>query len=398
MLRNLSFLVPLLLASPLAAQLELRGDFGDTTYEIGGSLTVLGESRGDAAYGSPVLDGGSELMARASVNFAFDFDEYFTGYMDLYAGESDSYAFKDSDFAELYVDLHKLFGDYSVRLGRMHFDLGDGRLVSSSPWLFERNSFDGLAVRDELSEGYWQAWHTQAAGGPTNPLGDDFSGFFATVPLGDLSDIEAYVLRRDQGPTDLEEYTFAFRWFGQTTNGLEWSAFGALQDGSDGTRELLSHAFAVTLRKKLDYGHGIGVELAYAKGDDDSAHDRKRYSPVYIDQHRFNGRADVVAFSNLIDLALLYWLDWNERWSFHVDGHSFSRQSNHDSVYLGHDLAAVAPASTSNAIGYEFDVYCEGIISDHLALDFGGAIFSPLGSLPSDEEQLWLFLQIVFNF
>ena len=354
--------------------------------------------RNDAELGTPSVTTGRDTVGRVGLHLDVDFDEYFNAYLDLYTGLSDTYTSRESDIAEFYLDFHKFLGDYSVRLGRMHFDLGDGRLVSRSPWRYERNSFDGISVSDVLTTGGWTAWHTRAAGGPTNLLDDDFSGFFVSSEVGDWSDIEGYVLRRAEGSTDLEELTFALRWSGQTNNGLEWSAFGAIQDGDQGSMEILSHALALTVRKKLDYGHGVGAEFALAKGNDEKLGDRKRYSPVYIDQHKFNGRADIVAFSNLIDFAVMYWLDWNERWSFHVDGHSFSRQSNHDNVYLGYDVAAVAPASSSNAIGYELDVYCEGIISDHFSLDFGGAIFSPLASLPSDDEQLWLFMQIVFNF
>lgn len=398
MLRNLSILSLLLFASPLSAQVQLSGEFGDATYQLGGSLNMRGEVRRDTHYGSPVLSESNDFMARAAIDMNVDFDEYFNAFINVYAGAEDDYSRGDAGISELYLDMHKLFGDYSLRLGRQQFELGDGRLVSKSPWRFEQNSFDAIRVSSVFNTNPWQVWHSRAALGPTNVLDDNFTGFFGDFEVNQDSSIEAYVLRRAEGSTDLEELTFAFRWHGQTTNGLEWSAFAAMQDGDDGAREILAPAFALTLRKKLDMGHGIGVELAFANGNDDKASDRKRYSPVYIDQHRFNGRADVIAFSNVIDMAVMYWLDWNERWSFHVDGHSFSRQSNNDSVYLGHDVAAVTPASTSNAIGYELDTYCEGVISDHLSLDFGAAIFAPLASLPSDDEQFYLFIQLVFNF
>jgi len=398
MLRNLCILSLLLLASPLSAQVQLSGDLGAASYEFGGDIIFRSRVRGDSALGANSVIPSRDSIGRVGLHLNVDFDEYFNAYIDIFAGNGDVYTRNENDIAELYLNFNKLLGDYSLRFGRMEFDLGDGRLVSSSPWLYERNSFDGLSVTDTFTTGGWQAWHSRAAGGPTNILNDTFSGIYASSDLGSDSQIEAYALRRAQGSTALEELTFAFRWSGHTTNGLEWSAFGALQDGKDGSLEVLAQAFAITLRKKLDYGHGVGFEFALAKGNDNKIGDRKRYNPVYIDQHRFNGRADIVAFSNLIDIAVMYWLDWNERWSFHIDGHSFSRQSNFDNVYLGYDVVAVTPASSSNAIGYELDVYCEGIISDHFSLDFGGAVFSPLASLPTSDEQLSLYVQIAFNF
>lgn len=399
MLRNLlPTLVALALASPLLAQEAMLPDAGDASYQLNGSLTLKGEARNDSALGASSVTAGRDVFARAGLEFGMDIDEYFFAFGEIFAGDGDRFAEHDAGIAQLYIDLNHLLGSYTVRVGRQTFHLGDGRLVSDSPWTYEPNAFDGIMVRDDLSGGSWQAWHSKAASGPTNVLDDDFSGIFLEAPIGDSSQVEGYFLRRSQPDNDLEELTFAFRLAGETVHGLEWSAFGAWQDGEDASKEVLAQAFAITLRKRLDYGHGVGFELALAKGNDDKGTDRKRYSPVYIDQHAFNGRADIVAFSNLVDLAILYWLDWNERWSFHVDGHSFARQSNHDFVYLGHDAVAVTPASTSNAIGFELDAYCEGVISDHLTLDFGGAIFSPSGSIQATDEQFWLFMQIVFNF
>ncbi|MHC4823784.1 MAG: alginate export family protein [Planctomycetota bacterium] len=344
--------------------------------------------------------GGTEdaFMTRAAVDLDFSFHRYLSGSMEAFAAIEATGTTDTEDLQQLFLDFDQFLGDYTLRLGRMQFDLGDGRVVSSIPWLLERNSFDGLQVSS--MQGGWdlRGWHTIAANGPSDTFDDTFTGFYGSTPLGKDEVFETYFLRRAQTMTDLEEFTAALRWAGETNNGLVWDLFGAYQDGTDAGLEVVAYAIAASLRKKLDYGHGVGMDLAIAKGNDDNTSHRKRYAPVYIDQHKFNGRADVVAFSNLIDIAFLYWLDWNERWSFHVDYHDFSRQSDSDLVYLGYDVTGVTPASTSTNIGRELDIYCEGVLSDNFAVDFGGAFFSPQASLPHDEEQLWLYIQFVLNF
>ncbi|MGB0952278.1 MAG: alginate export family protein [Planctomycetota bacterium] len=385
----------LLLAAPVAAQEPLVHGLDGVDLQLGGELLFRGEMR-DVADQATGL-GGSEdaYLTRAGIDLSFDIHRYLRGHMEVFAAVEASGSTSTQDLQQLFLDFDQLLGDYDLRLGRMQFDLGDGRVVSSVPWLLERNSFDGLQVSTSPSDWDLRFWHTKAANGPSDMLDDTFSGFFAAPPLDD-DEVEIYFLRR--GRMDFEEFTVGFRWAGSTRNGLEWDVFGAFQDGKDGALEVLSQAFAVRLQKSLDYGHGVGAEIALAKGNDSKTTDRKRYDPVYIDQHRFNGRADVVAFSNLVDLSAFYWLDWNERWSFHVDFHDFSRQSDSDVVYLGYDVTPVTPASTSAGIGRELDIYCEGVLSDVFTVDFGGAIFSPQASLPHDEEQLWLYLQFVLNF
>lgn len=385
----------LLLAAPAAAQEPLVHGLEGVDLQLGGEILFRGEMR-DVADQATGLGGSDDaFLTRAGVALDFDVHRYLRGHMDFYGAIESSGSTSTQDLHELYLQFDQFFGDYDLRLGRMEFELGDGRVVSSVPWLLERNSFDGIAIH--TTPGNWDlsAWHTKAANGPSDLLDDTFSGIFAVAPTEE-DDVELFLLRR--GRIDFEEFTGGFRWAGSTRNGLQWNLFGAIQDGTDGSLEVLSHAFAVNLKKSLDYGHGVGVEVALAKGNDGKPTDRKRYIPVYIDQHRFNGRADVVAFSNLLDLSLFYWLDWNERWTFHVDFHDFSRQSDSDNVYLGYDVTPVTPASNSAGIGRELDIYCEGILSDTFAVDFGGAIFSPQASLPHDEEQFYLYLMFVLNF
>jgi len=393
MLRNLALL---LLAAPAAAQEPVLHGPSSVDLTLDGELLFRGEFRDNANQATGLGGSTDAFLTRASVGLDFDVHRYFGGYLEFFAAVEATGTVDTQDVQQVYLDFDKLLGDYNLRIGRMQFDFGDGRVISSNPWLLDRNSFDGLQITTEVGSWDMNLWHSQAANGPSDLLDDHFSGFWAETSIDDEETYEVFLLRR--GRMDFKEYTFGMRWQGETRNGLNWNLFGAYQDGRDAGREILAYSFAATLKKPLDYGHGIGAEIAFAQGNDSKPGDRKRFDPVYIDQHRYNGRADIVAFSNLIDLSVFYWLDWNERWSFHTDLHDFTRQNDSDLVYLGSSVTGVTPASNAAGIGRELDVYCEGVLSEDFSVDFGGAIFSPQASLPHDQEQLWLYLQFVLNF
>ncbi len=393
-------LLPLLLLAPAlpAQQNWTSGQLGQVAYELGGEVRFRGELRDTANQATGL--GGSEdsLAVRGAVEFGAVYDEYISGRLRAIGAVTDASGSDEQDLELAYLDLDRFLGDYHVRLGRMQFDLGDGRLVSRNPWLYQQNAFDGVMVGDSNWEGDWQLWFSEAATGPAEVDDNSFGGAFLALPLDDDL-LEVYVLRRGDGATALLEWTYALRWTGETANGLGWNVLGAFQDGRDRSLEVLSYAFVTTLQKRLDYGHNVAVELAWARGNDDRPQDRKRFDPVYIDQHRYNGRADIVAFSNLVDLGLFYWLDWNERWSFHVDLHDFSRQNSFDDIYLGLDVMPVTAApGGSNDIGRELDVYAEGRISEAVAVDFGVSYFDPGDAMPHDEDQFWFFLDFSLYF
>jgi len=163
-------------------------------------------------------------------------------------------------------------------------------------------------------------------------------------------------------------------------------------------RDITSNAYLINLSKQLDFGHGVSVGAAVAQGDRESVAFRESYSPVMIDFHKYSGRADILAFSNLIDLSVNYWLNWNERWAMHVDLHSFLRQSTADGVYFGNDATMSAVANDDRAIAREIDFYLEGAISENLNLDFGLSLFSPQGSIVHDQQQFIVFLQGEYSF
>jgi len=349
-------------------------------------------------------DSGSSdrLRLRAAVGLRAHLNAYMSAFAEVGATYGNTEDHATGDLMHLYVDLERAFGTWDMRAGRSEMDLGDGRLVASSRyWQFEPNAFDGLWISEgkEHERVQWQAWLTTAGTGQANVYDDTFAGFYADWTIDKTQALDAYVLLRNQDELNVLEFTVALRYHGLTRNGLDWSVFGAAQDGDQvDDRELWAQAFVLTLEKELEFDNHVGMEFGFATGNDEKPNDFKRFTPVYIDQHRFNGRADIFGFANLVDLALTYWRPLTRSWSWHLDLHNFWRANNSDDAYTAYGLAPYGISSGSSALGTEFDLYAEGRINESLSVDCGAAYFMSGSAMPTDDDQVWFFLGATYGF
>jgi hypothetical protein len=299
---------------------------------------------------------------------------------------------------EAYLDADQLWGDSQLRIGRMGLEFGNGILISSNPWSFEENVHDAVLWQANFFETDFDFFSSSAVTGEAAANNSQMLGVHSEYEFETNGVLEAYLFKHDKETIDIEEYNIALRLASRTSNGLDYDLMLMLQNGTDGLRDITSNAYLINLSKQLDFGHGVSVGVAVAQGDRESVAFRESYSPVMIDFHKYSGRADILAFSNLIDLSVNYWLNWNERWAMHVDLHSFLRQSTVDGVYFGNDATMSAIANDDRAIAREIDFYLEGAISDNLNLDFGLSLFSPQGSIVHDQQQFIVFLQGEYSF
>ena len=299
---------------------------------------------------------------------------------------------------EAYFDADQLWGDSQLRLGRMGLEFGNGILISSNPWSFEENIHDAVLWQTKFFETNVDFFGSSAVAGAAAANNSLMIGVHSEYEFETNGVLEAYLFQHAKDTIDIEEYNIALRVASRTSNGLDYDLMLMLQNGTDGLRNITSNAYLINLSKQLDFGHGVGVGMAVAQGDRGSLGVRENYAPVMIDFHKYNGRADILAFSNLIDLSVNYWLNWNERWAMHVDAHSFLRQSTVDGVYFGNDATMSVDANDDREIAREIDFYIEGALSENLNLDFGLSLFSPQGAIVHDQEQFIVFLQAEYSF
>ncbi len=406
LLRPIVPLVALLLLVPgLAAQerelppghLLVGEGPGGSRVTAGLGLLFRGEFRDDATPGVAGGTSDSDLGGRGLFALGVDWGPYLSGLAELRGSFVDGSG-GDVGLHQAWLRLDEVLGDWTVTAGRMEFELGEGLVVSPSRgWLFEPNAWDGARFSGSGWRGSWDLWVTDAGEGPAQAFDENFLGAHGAMATSDRSDLDLFLLSRHRTAESMTEITYAATWRGRTRGGLDWLVYGALQDGRRQGREVWTQGFRLQAVQELDHGHHVGLHLGYAKGDDEDLADWKRYDPVYLDQHRWDGRADLFAFSNLIDLSLLYWLEWNPRWSLHADLHGFWRQSTQDDAYSAYTLAPYGlGVGGERFLGRELDLYAEGVLGPHAGVDFGISWFSPSAIFPGD-DQLWLFLQLVLE-
>lgn len=394
--------IPFLLITLAAAQQPLQTRSGDATITLGGEVMGRIELRDDADLTTPGGDSDDPMRARGAVHFDVDYGPYLGAFAELMGSWGDTGERGTEDLQQLWIEADRFLGDWRLRVGRSELDFGDGRLVASSrAWLFEPNAFDAVVASGDSTryDFEWSAWFANAANGPAAVRDDRFTGMYAHFGRDRDAAAEAYVLLRDVEAPENRQATYALRFYGETVHGFDWSLFGAHQDGRvAGAGATWAQALILTFGKELDGGHRLGFEVGYSTGDGRDPTEYHRFDPIYMDQHVFNGRADLFAFANLVDLALLYAVQWNERWSFHADVHSFWRESTRDDAYSAYAMVPYGITGEDRALGTELDLYAEGVLTDGLAFDFGGALFRSGSAMPVDEDQIWLFARFLFTF
>ena len=289
-----------------------------------------------------------------------------------------------------------VFGNSQLALGRMPLDLDNGLLVSMNCWQIEPYFHDGVLLKTPSDKLSLQAFYFNAATGLSGAREDVISGFLLESPDQDFS---TTYLRREQYEQAIDEYNFAFRLFKNFDSGLFWDSTIVFQQGDDDVRDVSSIAFVSSLTKELDFGHKVGLSFSLAQGDRQDPTNRSSYSPGLIDRHQFAGKADVLSFSNLVDIAFEYELLWDEHSSFHVDLHSFSRQTTSDGIYL-FDESSVTSTSSSSEIARELDMYISAIFLDRIVLQGGLSVFQWQDKTVSfsDEVEYAIYLHADYSF
>ena len=283
---------------------------------------------------------------------------------------------------------NSVFGDNEFVFGRMPLDLGNSILTSVNSWQFEPYFHDGVLLGTSFKKMPVQAFYLNAATGLPGARDDVLSGFFLELPDKDFT---TTYLRREQYEAAIDEYNIALHLFKDLDSGLLFDGTVIFQQGDDGVRDISSLALASSVTKELDFGHKVGLSFYLAQGDKQDPTNRTSYSPGLIDRHEFAGKADVLSFSNLIDIVFEYELVWNEYSSFHIDLHGFFRQTTSDGVYL-FDKSRIVSASSSAQIARELDIYISSIYLDAINLKGGWSMFQwQDSSITSGEKAQYVF-------
>lgn len=361
---------------------------------LGGELRLRTEVRDPSI---PVTGSGSANAntLRGRLQVGWRLDEYLDGAFEFQGNVAGTGSTDSSVVHQAWIQMHRIFGDYTVSAGRFELDFGEGRMVSPHDWVLANNTFDGALVDGAWESIRFNVWWTQAVNGQgaTNP-NTDFWGAYTVWDLGPALSLDAYALRLRDPVAGRKESNYGARLYGRSFDALEWDGEFVFQNGDRGANDVRAQAYTLELAYALDGGHNVGFSWSQATGDNTPGDTTdETFQAPFRDNHRFNGLADIVLFRNLNDIALRYWLVWNDRWTVHADLRNLSLQTTQDRLYAGPGAVGVATTG-DDSIGNELDLYLVGRLSESLELTVGGALFMAGSGIANNDDQLWLFGQL----
>ena len=283
-------------------------------------------------------------------------------------------------FVELYPERKTGFG---LQAGRAMLNYGEGRLIGTPQWGNLSRSYDHARMYYRTGRARVELLFVSPVkvriGEFNQPvLGDHIWGAYNVFPnLVGRSLVEAYFLRRDQnrpggftggsraaGTDKLGVNTFGFRMAGPLARGIQYSAEGALQNGTVGPASHRGGAWVsgVTRRwtafgKPLD----VGLEYKFASGTRNPA-DTSRvgtFDQLYAAFHDRFGHQDLFGWRNIHSVRSLAVLGVNKRLAFNLMYDSFWLASARDALYNGSGKAIVrsATGTAGRHVGQEPDVF-----------------------------------------
>ncbi len=389
-------------ALPLAAQEGGSGlvvtDSGLERVALGAEIRGRMEVRDQAGpvTGAPSTNTNT---LRARVNLEAVLDEYLEGYISLQEAVSGAGTPSAGALYQAWFQANEVFGSLTVRGGRLPLDFGEGRMVSGDDWRLFPRVFDGATVSGSYEILEFTAFYTQAVLGQGGfSTGTRFWGAYGSWDTGPDFSVDTYALFLRDAALAIEETTVGGRIYGQFSQGVDWSVEAASQGGSRGALDVAAWAAVAQAGYTLEGGHRLAAEWSFASGDGDPTDgDSETFAAPFAWDHRYHGIADVVAWSNLMDLALRYELTWNEQWSIHAAAHDFRRDSTVDAVYTLQGGAGVA-GTTSKHIGNELDFFLVGQLTPNLAVQVGGAWFLAGNGIAANDDQLFGYAQVELRF
>jgi hypothetical protein len=270
--------------------------------------------------------------------------------------------------------------------GRFVMAYGEHRLIGDLEWFDQGRTYDGLRTRyggDDLwVDAFWVVVRETA------PLDDnqDFAGVYGHWRWLDayallLMDHRALAGETGTGHTDF--VTLGLR-VARETGRWKYAAEAAFQAGDARGDDLGAFAAALWVAYTLADTAGqpqLIVEVDYASGDDDPADgDNGQMQTLFPTNHQWYGHADLVGWSNMIDLRFGIAAKPRETIRVTLDYHHFRRPEDLGAwINAGGAVIRPGAAGASNHLGDEIDVTFTWTPVKQVSFLVGWAIFFPGG-------------------
>ena len=280
-----------------------------------------------------------------------------------------------------------------VEAGRLYMSYGDQRTIGGLEWVDQGRAYDGVRGRYGASKFYLDVFAIKVR--ETAPLVDDdqwVAGLYGgTDEWLDWLDVEVYALWfADQmgmaGETALGDtgfIAFGFRFHGKSDS-LDYSVHATLQAGEVNGDDLMAFGFAGIIGFTLEdtaWKPRFALEFDLATGDDNPADgDQGALQTLFPTNHMYYGFADVVGWSNMMDIRVTVSAHPSSQWKVQLDVHYFRVLEEQGAwVNAGGGVIRTGAPGISSDLGTEVDITIVWKPSKPLSFLFGYSIFMPGG-------------------
>ena len=308
------------------------------------------------------------------------------------------------DFREAFMKVNGLFWDsLDLKLGRMHVNYGEQRLLGAVGWDNVGRSFDGgILTRRHGSYSVDAFAFAQVDSLQRGDRGDlNVLGFNTTFVHAENHTNQLYFIWQRATPSNrLDRYTVGYYVNGKVGN-LEYKSNAAYQGGQLTAASVVQDVKAYMLTLDLWYRMNevsgqprFSIGVAYLSGDDNSEDsDYKVFDTLYATNHKFYGFMDY--FLNIPrDTGLRGLVDTYARALVHL-GKVPTQLDVH--VFRSAEDFSLSTDATSKDFGLEIDLTVKHKYSDTLTFVLGASVFDP-GAIFKDtvgtDSSNWAYLMV----
>jgi hypothetical protein len=305
-------------------------------FDAGGSVRLRGESKQDFN-----LDDSSQTYWLSQVRFNLNtkVNENHSFFVELqdarvYGEDDNGVPFINEDarnqpFADQ-LDLHQAFWkytgeNYSLKVGRQKFNIGDKRLVASLEWVNTARVHDGVRFTYKAEDRTFDVFASTLVSVDPDHFNDqstsnnryfdsDFHGVFVTdnvIMPNHKTEYWWFYRGNDSGVFDDSIHTLGARIVGSKGR-WAWDLQGAWQTGDfyDVSRGILLDHEAEMVHMSATYklaGSTSGIGYNWASGDDDPTdNDHGTFDNLYPLNHAYYGYMDLFSLQNVHNFEVTY--------------------------------------------------------------------------------------------
>jgi hypothetical protein len=304
-----------------------------------------------------------------------------------------------ADETEARTAFHQLYGEWrptgmkrmQIRLGRQELMFGDERLVGRLDWVNTGRSFDGARITYGSGGLTSSLFATQLGNAPVKASRPKLYGLYHTLRVRGAHTVDFYGLYKADRISGVRQhvYTFGTRSARSAPQGIGYTAEGAFQFGTRGSRSIEAWAihtdavytFAAAWKPRLllEYNAASG-------GNPDDPDKIRTFDQLFPTNHSKYGYIDYQGWKNMRNLRLgvsasprpnvTVSLDYHWFWLMHAQEAWFGSGGGANTGTGGKVLRDPTGAAGKN-VGTELDLLASYSYSKTLSLEAGYARFMP---------------------